>query len=138
MPPGRTRSDKGHGGYHDLFPRGWVTYKVFDSDISLNFFSPIVKDNYRETSLPVAFFTMKVSNPLKVPAKVSVMFTFPNAAYTEPQNLRETTINLGLSGDRPPSTQESRSGLSNHVANAGAGAGEITARSEEHTSELQS
>lgn len=125
--PAWKRLDKGDGDYHALFPRGWVTYKVFDTDISLTFFSPIVKDNYRETSLPVAFFTMKVRNPLKVPAKVSVMFTFPNAAYTEAQNLRETTINLGLSGDRPPSTQESRSGLSNHVANAGAGPGEITA-----------
>jgi uncharacterized protein (DUF608 family) len=125
--PAWNKLNHGDGDYHALFPRGWVTYKVFDTDISLEFFSPIVKDNYRETSLPVAYFTVKVRNPLKVPAKISVLFTFPNAAYTEPQNLRETTNFVGLSGKQPPSTLESRSGLSNEAAKVGTGTGEITA-----------
>jgi uncharacterized protein (DUF608 family) len=127
MLPAWQRLNVGEADYHALFPRGWVTYNVFDTDISLRFFSPIVKDNYRETSLPVALFDMKVHNPLKVPAKVSVMFTFPNAPYTAEQNLRQVTNFVGLSGERPPSTMETRTGLTNHVITAGAGLAQVTA-----------
>jgi non-lysosomal glucosylceramidase len=124
--PAWSRLNQGDGDYHALFPRGWVKYKVFDTDISLEFFSPIIKDNYRETSLPVASFTMKVRNPLQVPAKVSVMFTFPNAPYTGPQNhLRDGRRLIGQGG--PATLEEKRTGLVNEVARVGNGGAEITA-----------
>jgi non-lysosomal glucosylceramidase len=67
--PAWKRLNVGDGDYYALFPRGWVTYKVFDTEVALQFCSPIIKDNYRETSLPVALFVTKVHNPLQVPAK---------------------------------------------------------------------
>ena len=124
--PAWQRLNKGDGDYHALFPRGWVTYKVFETEVSLEFFSPIVKDNYRETSLPVAFFAVRARNPLKVPVKLSAMFTFPNAPYTGPLGRRDVDF-TGLSGKNPPSTLEGRSGLINEVARVGGGADRMTA-----------
>ncbi|HEY65378.1 MAG TPA: hypothetical protein G4O02_12490 [Caldilineae bacterium] len=86
--PAWNRLKVGEGDYYALFPRGWCTYDVFDTDISLLFFSPVIKDNYRETSLPVALFLFRVYNPGPARATVSVMFTFPNAPYTGPLNLK--------------------------------------------------
>lgn len=77
----------GAGTYAALFPRGWCTYDGFETDISLQFFSPLIKENYRETSLPVAVFLFHLKNIQTKPVKVSVMFTFPNAPYTGLHNL---------------------------------------------------
>ena len=71
----------GAATYSALFPRGWCEYGGFDSKITMEFFSPIIKDNYRETSLPVGVFVFHLSNPSAKPTKVSLMFTFPNASY---------------------------------------------------------
>jgi non-lysosomal glucosylceramidase len=84
--PAWTRLNPGEGDYYALFPRGWCTYKGFQTDVALQFFGPVIKDNYRETSLPVALFAFRVHNPTPLPAKLSLMFTFPNAPYTGPQN----------------------------------------------------
>jgi uncharacterized protein (DUF608 family) len=84
--PAWARLKPAEGGYYALFPRGWCIYEPFETNISLQFFSPVIKDNYRETSLPVGLFLFKIHNPLQSVAKVSVMFTFPNAPYTGPQN----------------------------------------------------
>jgi non-lysosomal glucosylceramidase len=84
--PAWTRLNPGDGQYHALFPKGWCTYKGFATDISMQFFSPVIKDNYRETSYPAALFLFAIHNPGNVTAKVSIMFTFPNAPYTGPQN----------------------------------------------------
>jgi len=86
--PAWPRLEKGSAEYAALFPRGFVTYRGFRTRIALQFFSPIVASSYRETSLPVAVFLFDVSNPLATPATVSLLFTFPNAPYNGPQNLR--------------------------------------------------
>jgi non-lysosomal glucosylceramidase len=110
--PAWTRLKPAEGDYYALFPRGWCTYKAFEMDISLQFLSPIVKDNYRETSLPAALFLFKVQNPTRFAAKVSVMFTFPNAPYTGPQN-------TPMGNQKEPGaadTARARRGLTNAVA----------------------
>src|SRR5208337_2649736 len=84
-------------------------YKGFSSDISMQFFSPIIKDNYRETSYPAALFLFRIHNPAKVKAKLSVMFTFPNAPYNGPQN---TPMGSGPDSNR---NARARRGLSNRV-----------------------
>ncbi|HWH58612.1 MAG TPA: GH116 family glycosyl-hydrolase [Terriglobales bacterium] len=86
------RLDIGQADYHALFPKGWVTYRGFANEISMEFFSPIIKDNYRETSLPVGLFEFRVHNPLKKPTKLAIMFTFPNAPYTGPRNLNPAPL----------------------------------------------
>jgi non-lysosomal glucosylceramidase len=85
--PAWKKLEVGEGTYAALFPRGWCTYRGFETEITLEFFSPLIKENYRETSLPVAMFLFRLKNPKTEPAKVSVMFTFPNAPYTGPHNL---------------------------------------------------
>jgi non-lysosomal glucosylceramidase len=96
--PSWKRLDVGEADYHALFPRGWVTYKGFETDISLEFFSPIIKENYRETSFPVGLFEFRIHNPLKTPVKISVMFTFPNAPYTGPRNLNPSPLRFLQAG----------------------------------------
>lgn len=85
--PGWQRLEKGDGNYFALFPRSWFTYDAFHTDISLQYFSPLIKHNYRESSFPVAHFLFKLVNRQQVPVRISVMFTFPNAPYTGSQNL---------------------------------------------------
>lgn len=107
--PAWPRLKPGEGEYCALFPKGWCSYKGFSSAISMQFFSPVIKDNYRETSYPVALFLFKVHNPAKTRARVSLMFTFPNAPYIGPQNTP-----MGMDQDAGKSARERR-GLSNRV-----------------------
>ncbi|MFP4055308.1 MAG: GH116 family glycosyl-hydrolase [Candidatus Brocadiia bacterium] len=68
------------GFYHALYPKGWFTYRCFAADLSLKFFSPVIRGNVRETSLPVALFLFEVANPGEEPLEVGLLFSFPNAA----------------------------------------------------------
>ena len=76
--PAWKRIEPGNGKYYALFPRGWVQYDEFVADISMQFFSPVIRDNYKETSYPAGVFLFRLKNPTEKPVKVSVMFTFPN------------------------------------------------------------
>ena len=69
----------------------------------------MIKDNYRETSYPVALFLFKIHNPAKARAKLSLMFTFPNAPYNRSQNTP-----MGMDPDSSKNARERR-GLSNRV-----------------------
>ncbi|HUT36873.1 MAG TPA: GH116 family glycosyl-hydrolase [Planctomycetota bacterium] len=68
------------GSYGALYPKGWFVYRGFTADLAVKFFSPIVRENVRETSLPVALFEFAVANPTARRLDVAVLFTFPNAA----------------------------------------------------------
>lgn len=109
--PAWPRLKPGQGVYHALFPKGWCEYKGFTADVALQFFSPVIKENYRETSYPAAVFLFKLHNPGKSRAKVSVMFTFPNAPYTGPQN---TPMGKPDSKESKKTFRE-RGGLSNRL-----------------------
>jgi len=110
--PAWTRLQPGEGEYCALFPRGWCTYQPFETNISLEFFTPVIKDNYRETSLPAALFQFRIHNPLSSPVAVSVGFTFPNAPYTGPQNTPMGKPN----GAGVDETARERRGLTNELA----------------------
>jgi uncharacterized protein (DUF608 family) len=105
------RLQPGEAEYHALFPRGWCTYRPFETNIALEFFTPIIKDNYRETSLPASLFQFRIHNPLSSPVEVSVMFTFPNAPYTGPQN---TPMGKPKGADVDETARE-RTGLTNEL-----------------------
>jgi len=81
------------GSYHALYPKGWFAFRCFAADLSLKFFSPIIKDNVKETSYPVAVFEFVVANPTDKPLEVGLMFTFPNAAGHTAE-LRSGFLNL--------------------------------------------
>ena len=77
--PAWNQLNPGDGTYAALYPFGWTTYNVFQSDVSMRFWSPIVAGEDERTSMPVAFFDVELANPTSTPIDLSVMFTFPNA-----------------------------------------------------------
>jgi uncharacterized protein (DUF608 family) len=82
----------GDGDYHALWPFGWTSYKPFAAGVSMRFWSPIVAGNDELTSMPVAFFDVRLANTTNQTDKLSVMFTMPNA----PEHASGTT-RTGLS-----------------------------------------
>jgi len=68
------------GFYHALYPKGWFTYRCFAADLSMKFFSPIIRRNVKESSYPAAIFEFEVANPTDQALDVGLMLTFPNAA----------------------------------------------------------
>ena len=84
----------GEGSYAALYPFGWEDYTAFQDDVSMRFFSPIVAGEDRRTSLPVAYFDVRVANHTSKTSNVSVMFTMPNAPAHEGR--QPETIRTGL------------------------------------------
>ena len=61
--PAWNQLSPGDGTYAALYPFGWTTYKVFQSDVSMRFWSPIVAGEDERTSMPVAFFDVNAGQP---------------------------------------------------------------------------
>lgn len=70
----------GDGSYSALWPFGWASYKPFSAGVSMRFWSPIVAGNDELTSMPVAFFDVRLANTTNRRDRISVMFTMPNAS----------------------------------------------------------
>jgi len=70
----------GAGEYYALYPKSWVDYRDpdFPAHVVLEQFSPVLPDNYKETSYPVAVFRWHAENPTNKPVTVSVMFSWTN------------------------------------------------------------
>jgi non-lysosomal glucosylceramidase len=67
------------GTYSALYPRSWFTYEnVFQAQLTCEQFSPIIADNYQETSYPVAVFQWTAHNPTDQPITLSIMLTWQN------------------------------------------------------------
>jgi non-lysosomal glucosylceramidase len=106
---------KGDANYAALYPFGWTTYNTFAADVSMRFWSPIVAGDDKRTSMPVAFFDIKVANNTARADKVSVMFTMPNVAehiggyWQFPAGNITPTVRKGLSSrfQRDPQTDVS-------------------------------
>lgn len=93
MLPGWPRLEVSNGTYYALQPRGWVAYDRFNTDVSVEFFSPVIPHNYRESSFPVAVFKWRVSNPSSVDsADIAIMFTWPNARCHDLQRVGFTNF----------------------------------------------
>ena len=68
---------KNKAEYHALFPRAWTVYQeaVPDLQITIRQVSPVLPNNYSDSSLPVAVFHVEVHNG-GAEAEVAVMFSF--------------------------------------------------------------
>ncbi|TAE11335.1 MAG: bile acid beta-glucosidase [Oscillatoriales cyanobacterium] len=67
------------GSYHALYPRSWYVYEnVFEAQLSCEQFSPILPNNYQESSYPVAMFEWVAHNPTDAPITLSIMLTWEN------------------------------------------------------------
>jgi non-lysosomal glucosylceramidase len=72
----------GAGEYAALYPKSWFDYKwdKFPAHVVLEQFSPVLPDNYRESSYPVAVYRWHAENPTKRAVTVSVLLSWTNMA----------------------------------------------------------
>jgi non-lysosomal glucosylceramidase len=70
----------GAGDYAALYPKAWFDYRAPELPVHLVLeqFSPILPDNYKETSYPVALYNWYASNDTKQTQTVSIMFSWTN------------------------------------------------------------
>jgi non-lysosomal glucosylceramidase len=70
----------GAGEYAALFPKSWYDYKwdKFPAHVVLEQFSPILPENYKESSYPVALYRWHAENPTSKPVAVSVLLSWTN------------------------------------------------------------
>jgi non-lysosomal glucosylceramidase len=70
----------GAGDYYALYPKSWFDYRweKFPAHVVLEQFSPILPDNYKETSYPVAVYRWHAENPTSQNVTVSLLFSWTN------------------------------------------------------------
>ena len=70
----------GAGDYYSLYPKSWYDYRwdKFPAHVVLEQFSPILPDNYRETSYPVAVYRWHAENTTDRAVTVSVLLSWTN------------------------------------------------------------
>ncbi|PYY03797.1 MAG: glucosylceramidase [Acidobacteria bacterium] len=70
----------GSGEYAALYPKSWFAYQSPQLPIKLTVeqFSPVLPDNYKETSYPVAIYNWYAQNPTSKPVTVSILFSWAN------------------------------------------------------------
>ncbi|HEY0758078.1 MAG TPA: non-lysosomal glucosylceramidase [Acidisarcina sp.] len=70
----------GAGEYSALYPKSWFSYKSDQLPVQLTLeqFSPILPDNYKESSYPVAVYNWYADNPSDKAVTVSLLFSWTN------------------------------------------------------------
>jgi non-lysosomal glucosylceramidase len=70
----------GGGEYAALFPKSWYDYKweKFPAHVVLEQFSPVLPNNYRESSYPVAVYRWHAENPTNHAVTISVLLSWTN------------------------------------------------------------
>ena len=70
----------GAGEYAALYPKSWFAYKAQQLPVTLTLeqFSPVIPNNYKETSYPVAVYNWYVTNPTQKRVTVSILFSWTN------------------------------------------------------------
>jgi non-lysosomal glucosylceramidase len=70
----------GDGEYAALYPKSWFAYgtKSLPVKLTVEQYSPILPDNYKETSYPVAVYKWTAENPSDKPVTVSLLFSWTN------------------------------------------------------------
>src|SRR6201993_2289202 len=70
----------GAGDYYALYPKSWYDYRwnQFPAHVVLEQFSPILPNNYRDSSYPVAVYRWQAENSTDHAVTVSVMLSWAN------------------------------------------------------------
>src|SRR5579864_607171 len=70
----------GAGDYYSLYPKSWYDYRwdKFPAHVTLEQFSPVLPNNYRQSSFPVAVYGWHAENPTDKPVTVSVLLSWTN------------------------------------------------------------
>ncbi|HXM96477.1 MAG TPA: non-lysosomal glucosylceramidase [Candidatus Dormibacteraeota bacterium] len=72
----------GAGEYSALYPKSWYDYQLdkFPAHLVLEQFSPLLPNNYTESSYPVAVYRWHAENPSNKTVTVSVLLSWTNMA----------------------------------------------------------
>jgi non-lysosomal glucosylceramidase len=72
----------GAGDYYALYPKSWFDYRYekFPAHVVLEQFSPVLPNNYRESSYPVAVYRWHAENPTNKTVTVSILLSWTNMA----------------------------------------------------------
>lgn len=70
----------GNGEYAALYPKSWFAYQTAALPVKLTLeqFSPVLPENYKESSYPVAVYNWYAENPTGKPVTVSLLFSWAN------------------------------------------------------------
>ena len=70
----------GDGEYAAVYPKSWFAYgtKALPVKLTVEQFSPVLPNNYKETSYPVAIYRWSAENPSSKPVTVSILFSWTN------------------------------------------------------------
>lgn len=89
----------GAGDYYALYPKSWYDYswEKFPAHVVLEQFSPVLPNNYRETSFPVAVYRWHAENPTDKPVTVSILLSWANMLgwFGDFQRDMKHAINVG-------------------------------------------
>ena len=72
----------GAGDYYSLYPKSWYDYRweKFPAHVVLEQFSPVLPNNYRDSSYPVGVYVWHADNPTNKPVTVSILLSWANMA----------------------------------------------------------
>lgn len=67
-----------HAHYYALYPESWYVYDLPGQNVTLTChqLSPVIPNNYKDTSLPVGLFNWTIENKNNEDIEVSLMFTW--------------------------------------------------------------
>ena len=70
----------GDGEYAAVYPKSWFAYgtKALPVKLTVEQFSPVLPNNYKETSYPVAIYRWSAENPSSKRVTVSILFSWTN------------------------------------------------------------
>jgi non-lysosomal glucosylceramidase len=70
----------GAGDYYALYPKSWYDYRwdKLPAHVTLEQFSPVLPDNYKESSYPIAVYRWHAENPTQKAVTVSLLFSWTN------------------------------------------------------------
>jgi non-lysosomal glucosylceramidase len=71
--------ERSTGTYAARYPLSWTEYEgVFDAQVGVQAFSPILPGDYQRSSYPVAVFVWTLSNPTDAPLDLSLLLSWRN------------------------------------------------------------
>lgn len=83
-----------NGTYHALYPRAYFEYS--DLNIIQEQFSPIIPNNYQETSFPVAVFRWHISNPQNKERSLSLLWSWESLFGSKENIFYQENLFAGL------------------------------------------
>jgi non-lysosomal glucosylceramidase len=101
----------GAGDYYSLYPKSWYAYRwdKFPAHVVLEQLSPVLPNNYRETSYPVAVYRWHAENSTNRTVQVSVLLSWTNMIGWSRGFSRDFSEHLS-EGDSNRFMKESRDG----------------------------